>query len=78
MSTTIDILHRHRSVRAYSNKAVSNDILDDLISAVQQSPSSINGQQTSLVVLRDTDRRKQISEIAGEVDPIPDTVNQLL
>jgi len=65
-------------VRAYSNKAVSNDILDDLISAVQQSPSSINGQQTSLVVLRDTDRRKQISEIAGEVDPIPDTVNQLL
>lgn len=65
MSTTIDVLNRHRSVRAYSNKAVSNDILDDLISAVQQSPSSINGQQTSLVVLRDTDRRKQISEIAG-------------
>jgi len=61
----MDILRRHRSVRAYSDRAVSDETLDDLISAVQQSPSSINGQQTSLVVVRDADRRKRVSEIAG-------------
>ena len=65
MKTITDLLRQHRSVRAYSDKAVSDEILDDLVSAVQQSPSSINAQQTSLVVVRNTNTRKQISEIAG-------------
>ncbi len=65
MNTITDLLRRHRSVRAYSDKTVSDELLDDLISAVQQSPSSINAQQTSLVVVRNTNTRKRISEIAG-------------
>jgi len=52
-------------VRAYSERTVSDGTLDALISAVQQSTSSINGQQTSLVVVRDVDRRKRVSEIPG-------------
>lgn len=65
MNSTLNTLRNHRCVRSYTDKVVSEEILDDLISAVQQSPSSINGQQTSLVVLRDSDRRKRVSEIAG-------------
>ncbi|HED35812.1 MAG TPA: NADPH-dependent oxidoreductase [Gammaproteobacteria bacterium] len=65
MNTITDLLRRHRCVRTYNNKAVSDEILDNLISAVQQSPSSINAQQTSLVVVRNTNTRKRISEIAG-------------
>ena len=65
MNTITDLLRRHRSVRTYSDKAVSDEILDNLITTVQQSPSSINAQQTSLVVVRNTNTRKRISEIAG-------------
>ena len=65
MSSTLETLLRHRSIRAYSDRPVGEETLQALISAVQQSSSSINGQQTSLVVVRNAERRRRISRIAG-------------
>ena len=65
MNETIRIMQAHRSDRSYTNEPVSDDLLKDIISAAQCSPSSINGQQISLVVVRDPARRARIAAIAG-------------
>jgi FMN reductase [NAD(P)H] len=65
MNETLTTMMSHRSVRSYTDQAVDEETLSAIIRAVQQSPSSINGQQISLVVTRDPARRKRISEIAN-------------
>ncbi|MBF0138135.1 MAG: NADPH-dependent oxidoreductase [Magnetococcus sp. DMHC-1] len=65
MNTTLHTLNNHRSIRAYTDQPVSEEMLTALITAVQHAPSSINGQQVSLVVTRDPEKRQRISAIAG-------------
>lgn len=65
MNSTLETLKRHRSIRSYSDRDVDEGTLQELISAVQQAPSSRNGQEISLVVVRDAERRRRISEFAG-------------
>ena len=65
MNETLASLNAHRSIRAYTNEPVSEEMLDAIISASQHAPSSINGQGLSVVVVRDAARRKVISDLAG-------------
>lgn len=65
MNETIRILHAHRSYRSYTDETVSDEMLDQIIEAGYRSPTSINGQQVSLIVVRDAERRKRIAEISG-------------
>ncbi|MBF0425453.1 MAG: NADPH-dependent oxidoreductase [Magnetococcales bacterium] len=65
MNETLRTLHDHRSIRAYTDQPVAEETLTALIAAVQHVPSSMNGQQVSLIVVRDAEKRKQISVIAG-------------
>ncbi|PKQ31117.1 MAG: NADPH-dependent oxidoreductase [Actinobacteria bacterium HGW-Actinobacteria-2] len=61
----IEQLRQRRSVRAFTGEPVSDVDLAAILSATQQAPTSINGQQTSLVVIRDSDRIAQVAQIAG-------------
>ena len=65
MSNTLDVLLSHRSYRDYTDQPVSDADLSAIISAAHHAPSSINAQHVSLVVVRDTERRARIAEIAG-------------
>lgn len=65
MNNTLETLRRHRSIRSYSDRDVDEQTLQELISSVQQAPSSRNTQEVSLVVVRDAERRRRISECAG-------------
>lgn len=65
MNETISIMKAHRSDRNYTDEPVNEAMLAEIIRAAQCSPSSINGQQISLVVVRDPARRARIAEIAG-------------
>lgn len=65
MNETISIMKAHRSDRSYTDEPVNETMLAEIIRAAQCSPSSINGQQISLVVVRDPARRARIAEIAG-------------
>lgn len=65
MNETLSLMQSHRSSRSYSSEPVSDALLDDIIKAAQCGPSSMNGQQTSLVVVRDAARRARIAELAG-------------
>ncbi|MEE9964520.1 MAG: nitroreductase family protein [Propionicimonas sp.] len=61
----IEQLSQRRSVRAFTGDPVREDDLTAILRATQQAPTSINGQQTSLIVIRDKQRIARIAEIAG-------------
>lgn len=61
----IDQLMNRRSVRAFSGETVSDDDLATILRAAQQAPTSVNGQQVSLIVTRDKSTIRRIADIAG-------------
>jgi FMN reductase [NAD(P)H] len=65
MNETLRNLNAHRSIRAYKDEPVSEEMLDALLTAVQRAPTSINGQGVSVVVVRDGAKRARIAELAG-------------
>lgn len=65
MNTTIDLLLEHRSYRDYTDEPVSDTTLNAIIEATHRAPTSVNGQEISLVVVRDAAKRVQIAEITG-------------
>lgn len=65
MNETLRSLNAHRSIRAYKDEPVSDEMLDAIIAAVQRAPTSINGQGLSVVVVREAARRAVIAELAG-------------
>ena len=65
MNHAIEQMQQHRSIRSYQDKAVPAEVLDAVLRAAWHGPTSINGQQVSLVVVQDAARRARIAEIAG-------------
>jgi len=65
MNSTIETILAHRSIRNYTNEPVSADHLNAILAAAQAMPTSINGQQISIVVVQDPERKQKISELAA-------------
>lgn len=65
MNDTLKLMQAHHSSRSYTSEPVSDAMLDEIIYAAWRSPSSINAQEISLVVVRDAAKRARIAEIAG-------------
>lgn len=65
MNKTIESILNHRSIRSYTDKEISQDVLDTLLQCAQAAPSSINGQQMSVLVISDRDKKNKIAELAG-------------
>lgn len=65
MNETINIIKDHRSIRDFKSKEIEDNILKEIIIAAQSMPNSINGQQTSIIIIKDQDKRNKISEYAG-------------
>jgi FMN reductase [NAD(P)H] len=65
MNETINIIKDHRSIRDFKSKVIADDILEEIIVAAQSMPNSINGQQTSIIIIKDQDKRNKIAEYAG-------------
>lgn len=65
MNKTIESIQDHRSIRQYRSEAVSEEMLQAIIKSAQAMPNSINGQQTSVVVVRDQETKNKIAELAG-------------
>ncbi len=65
MNNTIEIIKNHRSIRQYLDKDISDDIIDEIVRSAQAMPNSINGQQTSVIVVRDKAKREKLAELTG-------------
>lgn len=66
MNETIELQHKHRSIRSYKNESVSDEMLQAIIEAGHRAPSSMNAQEISIIVVRDAERKAKIAELAGK------------
>lgn len=65
MNRTIEIIKDHRSTRDYKADKIEESVINEIIVAAQAMPNSINGQQTSIIVVRDVKTKATIAEYAG-------------
>ena len=59
---TLDLIHRHRSIRRYRPDPVPDDLLTELLEAGTRASSSGNMQSYSIIVTRDRALREQLYE----------------
>ena len=74
MNEVIKLLNNHRSIRNYTSELISDEDLDLIIRASQSAPSSINGQQVTIIGVVDEKNKKKLSELVGDqvyVDKAP-------
>lgn len=65
MNDVIRNLLSHRSIRSYQDKPVGEDQIDVIIQAIQAAPSWINGQQVTVIAVKDPERRAQFAQLCG-------------
>ena len=64
-SPVLELLRRRASVRDYRSDPVSNEIIDVVLTAARQAPTSSNLQAYSFVVIRDLGIKKCLARLAG-------------
>ena len=65
MNETLRSQQSHRSIRSYKSDSISEEMLNNIIATAHQAPTSMNAQEISLIVVRDTERKAKIAELAG-------------
>lgn len=74
MNEILKLLNNHRSIRNYKSDVVSDKDLDSIIRASQAAPSSINGQQVTIISIQNVDKKNKLSKLVGDqvyVDKAP-------
>ncbi|WP_338145502.1 nitroreductase family protein [Clostridium beijerinckii] len=52
-------------MRQYIDKDVPDELINDILKSAQCMPNSINGQQTSVIVIRDKEKKAKLAELVG-------------
>lgn len=65
MNEVIKQLSSRKSIRQFTGESVSKEDLELIIKTAQRCPTSINGQQISLVYTRDKEKIKEIAKLCG-------------
>lgn len=64
-SSAIPLLKNHRSIRKFTDEPISDEVVEDIISAALSTATSSNLQGTTVIRVRDTAKRAAIAEVAG-------------
>lgn len=65
MSSVLDLLKSHRSIRKFTDKQIAPDLLESLFQAGQAAATSSFLQGSTIVRVTDPDNREKIAELAG-------------
>jgi FMN reductase (NADPH) len=63
---TIELMHRHGSVRKYKPDAVSAGTIETIVAAAQRASTSSNLQVVTVIAVTDPAKRARLSEICGQ------------
>jgi len=66
MNKTIELIKDHRSIRDFKPDQIDANIVDEIVKAAQAMPNSINGQQTSIIVVTDKEKKAKVAQLAGD------------
>lgn len=65
MNELIRQLQNRRSVREFTGEKIKEEDLHTILATAQRAANSVNGQQTSLIVVRDKEKLAKIAELCG-------------
>ena len=65
MNETIRTIQDHRSIRSFLDKEIDDVMVEEILRAAQAMPNSINGQQSSVIVIKDKETKAEIARLAG-------------
>lgn len=68
----IDLLYRHRSVRAFAADPVGDAVVGTVVAAAQSAATSSNLQSWSVIEVRDAERKSAAATLAGDQQFIRD------
>ncbi|PKK39031.1 Oxygen-insensitive NADPH nitroreductase [Clostridiaceae bacterium JG1575] len=63
--TPYEIMTAHRSIRAYKDQPIAEHDLNEILEAAIHAPSSINGQQFSIIVVKDPKKKETLAALCG-------------
>lgn len=61
-----EVIKTRRSVRSYSSKPISDEVLKKVLNAARIAPSGNNRQPWKFIIIKDTERKKKIAELCDE------------
>jgi FMN reductase [NAD(P)H] len=65
MNETIQQLQSRKSIRSFSDEHVKDEDLQTIFETALRAPTSVNGQQISLIYTKDKEKIKEISRLSG-------------
>ena len=63
MNPVLESLFKHKSIRKYQNKPLEDEKLGLIVKAAQAAPTWCNGEQVSIVVIKDQATKDKIKEL---------------
>ncbi len=67
---TLDVIHAHRSIRAYKSDPVPDELVETIVAAGQRASTSSNMQLTTAIAVKDVAKRAQLAELCGDQEQI--------
>lgn len=67
---TLQILHSHRSCRDFQAREIKDEDLAQILQAIKRVPSWINGQHTSVIIIKDKARKQRLAKLCGNQEHI--------
>ena len=61
----LEAIEKRKSIRSYKDKPIPENKLQKVLEAARLAPSGGNSQQRKFVVVRDVEKRKQLSKAAN-------------
>lgn len=70
MNEVLKTLTHHRSIRQYKDTPIEEQHLEAILQAAQSAPTWIHGQQVSVIVIKNPDKKKQLASFCGNQEHI--------
>jgi len=61
-----EIIEKRRSVRAFRDDPIPDDILDKILGAGRMAPSAHNAQDYKFIVVREKEKKKEVARVCSE------------
>jgi FMN reductase [NAD(P)H] len=65
MNPVLESLFKHKSIRKYKNQPLEDEKLQLIIKAAQAAPNWCNGQQVSIIAVKDQSRKDKLKVLCG-------------
>lgn len=65
MNEVTKLLKSHRSIRKFTAESISDELIDEIVSCGQAAATSSNVQATTVIRVRDRQKREKLAELAG-------------